>query len=168
MACLHLDRSNAAVLAVAGAVSRRFDAMVVGVAARQASINVSARGLGPGEPHEHDTQKFREWAGSTEEEFRTALSDVPSLAWRAQLTFGPATDYVADEARAVDLVVASTEPRDRFLLPTGCPEPGDLIMRLGRPILAVPPAARGFGFGGALICWQDLREASRAVLDAIT
>ena len=167
MACLHLDRPNGAVLAVARDLATRFDAAVIGVAAKQANMHLSARPAGPTEPHEHEVRKFRESAEAAEREFRQALPETASLAWRAQLTFGPASEFVAHEARAVDLLVISSEAKDHFIFPSGCAEPGDLLMRAGRPILAVPASAQGFAFGSALICWKDLREARRAVSDAL-
>ena len=167
MACLHLDRPNGAVLAVARDLARRFDAAVVGVAAKQANMHLSARPVGPTEPHEHEVHKFRECADAAEQEFRQVFPETASLAWRAQLTFGPASEFVAHEARAVDLLVVTNDAKDRFIFPTGCAEPGDLLMRAGRPILAVPAAASGFAFGSALICWKDLREARRAISDAL-
>ncbi len=167
MACLHLDRPNGAVLAVARDLAGKFDAAVIGVAAKQANMHLSARPAGPTEPHEHEVRKFRELAEAAEREFRQAFPETASLAWRAQLTFGPASEFVAHEARAVDLLVISSEAKDHFIFPSGCAEPGDLLMRAGRPILAVPASAQGFAFGSALICWKDLREARRAVSDAL-
>ena len=167
IACLHLDRPNGAVLAVSRDLAARFDATVIGVAAKQANMHITARAVGPVEPHEHEVRKFRDCAGAAEQEFRGALPETTNLGWRAQLTFGPAADFVAHEARAADLIVISTEPRDHLIFPSGCPEPGDLLMRLGRPILAVPGSLAGFNFGSALVCWKDSREARRAVSDAL-
>jgi len=167
MACLHLGRPDDAVLAVSRDLAARFDATIIGLAAKQANMHLSAGAPGPVEPHEHEVRKFRDWADSAERAFRGAFPATTNLGWRAQLTFGPAAEFVAREARAVDLVVVSTEPRDHFIFPSGCAEPGDLIMRLGRPILAVPGSASKFAFGSALVCWKDSREARRAVSDAL-
>jgi nucleotide-binding universal stress UspA family protein len=167
MACLHLDRPNGAVLSVARDLAQRFDASVVGVAARQADMHLSARAVGPAEPHGHELGKFRACADAAEREFRETLEATSNLAWRAQLTFGPASDFVAREARTADLVLVSTERGDHFVFPSGCAEPGDLLMRLGRPILAVPARVAGFNPGSALVCWKDTREARRAISDAM-
>ena len=83
------------------------------------------------------------------------------------MTSGPAYQHVADEARAADLVIASVDRHDRSLLPSGEADVGDLLMRLGRPMLAAPAAAPGFRFGQALVCFKDVREARRAVADAV-
>ncbi len=167
MACLHLDRSNAAVLGVVRDLADRFDAEVVGLAAKQATMRPSALGVGPSEPHDHELDKFKEWAGTAEQEFRDHFAGGRAVEWRAQLTFGPAYEFVAKEARSVDLVIAATQPHDHFLFPSGHADPGDLLMRLGRPLLSVPSRASGFAFGRAVVCWKDSREARRAVSDAL-
>ena len=167
MACLHLDRSNRPVLSVARDLASHFKASVVGVAARQADMHLSARALGPTEPHGHELSKFREGAEAAEREFRETFPSASDLTWRAQLTFGPASEFVAREARVADLVLVSTETGDHLIFPSGCAEPGDLLMRLGRPILTVPSHVAGFKLGSALVCWKDSREARRAVSDAM-
>jgi nucleotide-binding universal stress UspA family protein len=167
MACLHLDRSNQSVLAVSRDIAVALGASVVGVAARQADMHLAARAAGPVEPHEPELGKFRRWADEAESEFRAVFPDPANAGWRAQLTFGPAVEFVAREARAADLVVISTEPKEHFIFPSGCAEPGDLIMRLGRPILAAPAGVQGFAFNSALVCWKDSREARRAISDAL-
>ena len=40
-------------------------------------------------------------------------------------------------------------------------------MRAGRPVLIAPAAAAGLKLTRALVCWKDLREARRAVVDAL-
>ena len=167
LACLRVDRSNADLLAVVGDVAERFGSAVIGVAARQASAHATIRSAGPGEPHEHDLHKFKERCSAAEEEFRAALSKVGTVEWRTQMTFGPAYEHVANEARAADLVIAPLDHHDRFLFPSGQAEVGDLLMRLGRPILAAHDGATGLKFGQALVCFKDAREARRAVADSV-
>ncbi len=165
MACLHLDRSNAGLLAVVGDVAERFKCSVIGVAAKQAAAHADILAVGPHAPHEHNLKRFAEHASAAETEFRAALSKVDNLDWRATMTCGPAYHQVADEARAADLVIASVDRHDRFLL--GEADVGDLLMRVGRPVLAAPGDAAGFRFGQALVCFKDAREARRAVADAV-
>jgi hypothetical protein len=40
-------------------------------------------------------------------------------------------------------------------------------MQAGRPIIVVPPAVEWFDFRSVLVAWKDVREARRAVLDAL-
>ena len=166
MVSMRVGRSNAEPLAVAAALSERFGSRIVGVAARQVSASAYVRGAGF-EPADYDPRKFLEQAKEAEEEFRSALSKVESLDWRVQMTFGPASDYVAEEARSADLVVATVDARDRTFFPSGQAEAGDLVMRLGRPILTAPSGGVPFAFRQGLVCFKDVREARRALADSL-
>lgn len=166
-ACLQLDRPNAGVLGVARHVAKRFGSRVIGLAAKQASIHVAGRGVGPSEPHEHELQKFKDCARTVEEEFRSLFPNGDENPWRAQLTFGPASEFIAADARSADLIVISTGRHELLLFPSGHPEPGDLLMRLGRPLLCVPEGVSALPLTHALICWKDSREARRAIVDAV-
>ena len=167
MACMRTDRSNADLLAVVADMARRFSAAVVGVVARQASMHSAVMARGPGEPPDRDLEKFRERAAPLEAEFRSALSMVEDLQWRSQMTAGPASQHIADEARGVDLIVAAAEPGERIFLPSPEIDVSDLLMRAGRPVLIAPAGAAGLKLTRALVCWKDSREARRAVVDAL-
>ena len=167
MACMRMDRSNAGLLAVAADLARRFSAAVVGVAARQASMHSAIAAIGPAGPQERDLDQFRERAAVVEAEFRSALSMVDDLQWRSQMTAGPASQHIADEARGVDLIVAAAEPGERIFLPSPEIDVSDLLMRSGRPVLIAPAGAAGLKLTRALVCWKDSREARRAVVDAL-
>ncbi len=167
MACMRLDRSNAGLLAVVADVAQRFSAAVIGVAATQPSMHSAIRAVGPGEPNNRDLDRFRERAAALEAEFRSALPMVESLHWRSQMTAGPLSQHIANEARGADLIVAALEPRERIFMPSHDVEVSDLLMGAGRPVLIVPPSAAGLKLTRALVCWKDSREARRAVADAL-
>ena len=167
MACMRTDRSNADLLAVVADMARRFSAAVVGVVARQASMHSAVMAIGPGESPDRDLEKFRERAAPLEAEFRSALSMVEDLQWRSEMTAGPASQHIADEARGVDLIVAAAEPGEPIFLPSPEIDVSDLLMRSGRPVLIAPAGAAGLKLTRALVCWKDSREARRAVVDAL-
>jgi len=167
MACMRTDRSNADLLAVVADMARRFSAAVVGVVARQASMHSAVMAMGPGEPPDRDFEKFRERAAPLEAEFRSALSMVKDLQWRSQMTAGPASQHIADQARGVDLIVTAAEPGEPIFLPSPEIDVSDLLMRSGRPVLIAPAGAAGLKLTRALVCWKDSREARRAVADAL-
>ena len=167
MACMRLDRPNAELLAVVADVAQRFSAAVIGVAATQPSTHSAIRAVGPGEPNNRDLDRFRERAAALEAEFRSALSMVESLHWRSQMTAGPLSQHIANEARGADLIVATLEPREHIFLPSHDVEVSDLLMGAGRPVLIVPPGAAGLKLTRTLVCWKDSREARRAVADAL-
>lgn len=167
MACLRTDRSNADLLAVVADLARRFSAAVVGVVARQASMHSAIMATGPGEPHDHDLEKFRERAAAVEAEFRSALSKVVDLQWRSQMTAGPPSEHVATDARGVDLIVAAAESGDRIFPHSPEIDVSDLLMRAGRPVVIAPAGSAGLKLTRALVCWKESREARRAVVDAL-
>ena len=167
MACMRMDRSNADLLTVVADVARRFSAAVVGVAARQPSMRSAIMAVGPGEPPDRDVEKFRERAAVLEAEFRSALSMVEDLQWRSQMTAGPPSEHIANDARGADLIVAAAEPGGRIFPPSAEIDVGDLLMRAGRPVLIAPAGAAGLKLTRALVCWKDSPEARRAVIDAL-
>ncbi len=167
LACLRIDQPNTDLLRVVSAAAQRFGSSVIGLVVKQASAHLASRGAGPFEPHQHDLHMFRERAAAAETEFRAVLSKVPNLDWRPSLTLGPASEHVANEARSADLVVLPAVRRERLHLPSGEADVGDLIMRLGRPALVVPPGAADLELNQVLVCWKDSRETRRAVADAL-
>jgi nucleotide-binding universal stress UspA family protein len=167
MACMRSDRSNADLLTVVADIARRFSAAVVGVAARQPSMHSAIMAVGPGEPPGRDVENFRERAAALEAEFRSALPMVKDLRWRSQMTAGPPSQHIANDAREVDLIVAAAETGERIFPPSPEIDVSDLLMRAGRPVLLVPAHAAGVELSRALVCWKDAREARRAVVDAL-
>ncbi len=167
MVCMRVGRPNAQVLAVAADFARRFNPHVVGVAARQASATGYVRGAGPFEPHDYDSKRFIEQAEAAEQALRSALAGLGALEWRMQLTVGPAWEFVAEEARSADLVVAAIDGGEPSFFSSGQADVGDLLMRAGRPILVAPRGVSGFAFRQALVCFKDSREARRALADSL-
>lgn len=167
LACMRTDRSNAELLAVVADLAQRFSAAVIGVAARQLSLHSSIMAIGPGEPRGREFEKFQERAAAVEAEFRSALSGVDNLQWRSQMTAGPASEPVASEARAADLIITAVEPGERMFSPSPEIDVTDLLMRAGRPVLLAPPGVTELKLTQALVCWKDSREARRAVADAL-
>jgi nucleotide-binding universal stress UspA family protein len=47
------------------------------------------------------------------------------------------------------------------------PDPGALVLRAGRPVLAVPPGVNSLGGRRIVVAWKDSREARRAIQDAL-
>lgn len=100
-------------------------------------------------------QRFREILGATELE----------REWRAAVDLP--VDLLAREARSADLVVVGRDLERQRAGIYLTPDPGDLLMRLGRPLLVVPPGSRRLAAESILVAWKDSREARRAVRDAL-
>jgi len=98
-------------------------------------------------------QWFRQSAGASHR----------NLTWRTAFDF-PAI-ALARAARSADLVVIGRS--------AGCGDPytsldpGDVLLRLGRPALVVPDEVSSLLAENVVIGWKDAREARRAVLDAL-
>jgi nucleotide-binding universal stress UspA family protein len=109
-------------------------------------------------------QATKEVLGAAEACFRSVILPTDSAEWRGAFDF-PA-GHVARNARAADLIVIgrTREVADDYLFL----DPGESIIRSGRPALVVPPNLAEFPLGSpALVAWKDTREAQRSVADAV-
>ena len=150
---------------VAAGLAARFGGHLIGIAGWAPKPLFVAEGVvidpAPTEAQLQNMRSSLEQAGKT---FRAATETaVPRAEWRCSLDFP--TDYVAQEARAADLVVIGRHwaPMD----PYRSLDPGSLILKAGRPVLVVPKGVRSLAAKRILIAWKDVREARRAVQDAM-
>jgi nucleotide-binding universal stress UspA family protein len=95
--------------------------------------------------------------------FRAAVRlDERRVEWRSSQEFP--SDYIAREARAADLMIVGRWPTpDPYIFP----DPGELLLRLGRPVLTVPPGVNSVTGRRVVVAWKDTREARRAIQDAL-
>ena len=97
------------------------------------------------------------------EKFRAAAKQVAHVEWRGMLEY-PRT-MVPREARAADLLIIG---RERV---AGDPyfslNPGNTVLRAGRPVLVVPDGIDALPAKRVMIAWKDTRESRRAVADAL-
>ena len=100
-----------------------------------------------------------------EERFQNVARPVTAGSqWRCGVAL-PAEAMPA-EARAADLIIAGP----RYKSPYGFhnrPDPGDLVMRAGRPVLVAPLELERLDASSIVIAWKDTREARRATSDAM-
>jgi nucleotide-binding universal stress UspA family protein len=103
----------------------------------------------------------------TEACFRAAAGEKGSklewLEWRSAIDL-PET-FVASEARSADLVVVGRAPSPMDI--SRCLDPGAAVLRVGRPMLVVPPGVDTLKAERILIGWKDSREARRALQDSL-
>lgn len=169
MVHLELGRSNAALLSVARDLAERAQASVVGIAAYQPLMTAAFAGAYvSGEAIELERAEIEREAKEAQAEFRDLLDGrVAVLEWRCTETATPLADYFAREARGVDLILTAPDRGGAFLPDTRRVNIGDLVMRAGRPVMIVPPHAKGLHLDRVLVAWKDSREARRAALDAL-
>jgi nucleotide-binding universal stress UspA family protein len=166
MVGLALDRPNDACVAVAGDIAERFGARVIGVAASDITPTLYfAEGDLAQQLLDEEAAAIRKRLSELEAEFRNAVGKrAASVEWRSALALsGP---YLLQQVRAADLIVVGA--RSEGMVDIGiAADPGDLLMQAGRPLIVVPPTAKWLDLRSVLVAWKDVREARRAVFDAL-
>jgi nucleotide-binding universal stress UspA family protein len=167
---VHLDigSSNAGRLQVAGDLADRFGASVVGIAGAQPMQVVYSDGYVSGEMIEDDVKAKEKEIAAAEAAFRGAFQKrTNALEWRSAVTLDPLSDFIACEARSADFVITGVDHNKSVFDASRHVELGDLVMRIGRPVLVVPEVVTKGGFDRILVGWKDTRETRRAVADAL-
>lgn len=156
--------AGAARLELACDLADRFDATVLGVCASDPvpAMYDPLGGLG---------EVVAALRAAAEDDLKRAKARFQSIVgargvrseWREALS-APAS-FLAREARSADLVVLGPATDQA---PSQAPDPADVLMAVGRPILVVPEGYDGSCLDGtAIVAWKDTREARRAVSGAL-
>lgn len=166
MVSLALDRPNGACLAVAGDLAERFGARVIGIAASDVKPPLYfADGDYAQKLLDEEATAVRRRLSELEAEFRRAVEKrAKSVEWRCGQTLP--VPYVLQQARTADVLVVGARS-EAVVDPCVAADPSDLVMQAGRPLIVVPPATEWFDFRSVLVAWKDVREARRAVFDAL-
>jgi nucleotide-binding universal stress UspA family protein len=168
MVHLELYGDNEGVLEIAGSLAERFDARIIGIAACQPVRALIGEGFNAGEAITEDFLEIEKELAATEEQFRTALRGrAKSLEWRSTITYGPLYDYIADEARAADLIITGKDLGPGLFDETRRVNLAGLAMCAGRPILIVPQGINVLALRHVVVGWKDTSEARRAAADAL-
>jgi len=166
MVHLDLDESNDARLHVAGDLAEQFDSRLIGIACCQPQPAVYADGTFAQSLVRQLEAEADERLAQQERRFRTAFQNrIRNVEWRRAFAY-PA-DYVAREARAADLVITGADRIGSASDPLWRLDQSELVMKLGRPLMIVPPEVDRLKLSSVVVGWKDTREARRAVVDAI-
>src|SRR5215213_2264768 len=166
MVGLALDRRNDACLRVAGDLAERFGARIIGVAASDIRPPMYfADGDFAQKLLDQEAAAIERRLSELETEFRAAVEKrATALEWRsARLLPVP---YLLQQARAADILVIGARA-ETLVDPSSAPDPSDLVMQAGRPLIVVPPTVEWLDLRSVLVAWKDVREARRAVFDAL-
>jgi nucleotide-binding universal stress UspA family protein len=168
MVHLELGDSNAGLLRIAGDLAERFKAKVIGIATCQ----LLQFGLGDGyvgaEVVQQNLEEIEKEIRGAELEFRSALQTCAAeLEWRSAMTLTALYDYLAEEARAADLFLTKVDRTASLFDGSRHLNIGDLVMKVGRPVLIVPTARDELDLGHVVLGWKEAREARRAAADAL-
>ena len=148
-------------------LAERFEAHLIGIAAREA---LPQRFYGRGsyitwDAVDRAAARLDQELALVEAEFRKVCGRRKRVEWRVARQ-EPMT-FLTKQARAADLVVLSRYHDDGAEDWCACIEPGEAILLLGRPVLVVPPGIRTLAARRIVVAWKDTREARRALTDAI-
>jgi nucleotide-binding universal stress UspA family protein len=171
MVRLAAGSSNSTVLELTADLAARLKvARVIGITACQPiQIYASPDMYVPADLVTWDREQIDKDLTATEKEFRSALEGkVPAIEWRSTVvTYGSIADYVAEQARAADLLVTTASEAGSFLDNTRQVNLADLVLRAGRPVLVAGPGVERLDVRSVIVAWKDVREARRAVQDAL-
>jgi nucleotide-binding universal stress UspA family protein len=148
-------------------LAERFEAHLVGIAAREA---LPQRFYGRGSyinraAVDCAAARLDQELALVEAQFRKICGGNERVEWRVARQ-DPMT-FLTQQARAADLVVLSRYHDDDAQDWCACIEPGEAILLLGRPVLVVPPGIRTLAARRIVVAWKDTREARRTLTDAI-
>jgi len=100
-----------------------------------------------------------------EAEFRASVERrATAVEWRSARTLP--VPYMLQQARAADILVIGARP-ETLVDPSAAADPSDLLMQAGRPLIVVPSTVEWLDLRSVLVAWKDVREARRAVFDAL-
>jgi len=148
----------------AARLARELDARLIGVAAQCLTpflVNDPAAGYAPDQRIAVLVRDLQADLKAADEAFRrdTAGADVELRT----IEEAPAA-ALAEAARAADLIVVSPKASARNYREA---DPGEVVVRTGKPVLIVPPHAHRLDLDTIVVAWKDSRECRRAVAAAL-
>jgi nucleotide-binding universal stress UspA family protein len=146
-----------------GTFAAEFGARIIGVTACEHTPSFYfAAGAVATNLVQEEAGHMQERMAAAEKRCRKVLKDAHSITWRSAVDLP--IDFVLRESRAADLLVCC--PRKSAPLYSDV-EAGELVLKSGRPLLAIPADAKWRLPERILVGWKDSRESRRAVLDAL-
>ena len=162
---VHLDQSErtSTRLALAVTLARKHQARLIGVFGQLAqSQNVGMVASWP-------TPEYAAAAQASKTAFEAATAGLPHSEWH-DINRGSEAELVrrmTDRARHVDLIIMGQyEDQARSCVPAELTE--EIVLNAGRPVLIIPYAGNFPEVAKhPLVAWSDVREAARALNDAL-
>ncbi|MGI9449441.1 MAG: universal stress protein [Geminicoccaceae bacterium] len=147
----------------------RFDAHLTGLyLVPEIILPVAATGYIGADLYGDIQQQEEERAEAALDRFRQAAT-AKDVEFDTRIDQGPIADFPAlfsVHSRYADLsIIGQTNHEDTV---PSTPEPQDVVMTSGAPVLITPYIGASTGFGGrVMVAWNASREAARAVRDAM-
>jgi nucleotide-binding universal stress UspA family protein len=164
MVAVDLGEQAQARIRLAARIADDFQARLIGIAAEMPAYDGAPSGPIPGSGYciasvqEAVLNDLR----LAHETFTEAVGARRRVEWRSALDFPSA--FLAGQSAAGDLLIAGRGDDGSPLIAV---DPGDALMRLGMPVLIVPPAVDHLEARQVAVAWKNTREARRAVRDAL-
>ena len=166
---LELAQATAGLLTLATDLATRLGAAhLIGIAGCQPIQLVYTDTYATGDIMAADREEIEAELKKVQQRFHeTCKGKVKQLEWRSNVTGGPLADYIASEARAADLVITGPDIGGSVFDHARQVRIADLVFQAGRPVLIVPAQATRFALDHVVVAWKDVREARRALADAL-
>ena len=149
---------------VARSIATKFDASVTGVSAFATEPGFVAEGVIIEETTPEDIRRIKSELAEKERWFREVVGlPAEKVEWRCEVEYP--LDFLANEARAADLIVLKSTYRN--VNPYRLVDPAGAVLRMGRPTVLVPEHVHELRAERIVVGWKDAREARMAVHDAL-
>jgi nucleotide-binding universal stress UspA family protein len=149
---------------LAATLAGRFNSMLIGLSALALPPPIVADGMLLDGPTSMDIDLMNAKLTDRGKWFRSIAVGGPQRSeWRSSIDLP--IEAVTRAARSADLVVIGrvTAMGD----PYSALDPGEAVLKMGRPTLVVPDGVSALRAEHVVIGWKDTREARRAVYDAL-
>ena len=163
---VHIDaeRDSGNRVDIAVDLAKRSQSALIGIGGWSPGMGFSADvAIIDDEPVKHQTEELTASMTAAEQRFRMAAKGIKHVEWRGALRLP--LDHVTRESRAAGLVIIGRQAAKEVHCVSL--DPGAAILRMGRPVLAVPEGIGQLRADRIVIAWKDCREARRAVRDAL-
>jgi len=150
---------------IAAELADRFHALLIGLSGwAPMSVFPPEQVSGDPAPGDFHLQDMKTLLDAKGKEFCAAFERHDrQVEWRSVLDFP--SEAIAREARSADLIIIGNTKENRN--PFRALEPATVILKAGRPVLVVPNGLTSLSVRKVAIAWKDVREARRAVYDAL-
>lgn len=158
-------RDNSDLFSAGASLAKMLGASITGIAGAQLLPPFSEAPAA--DMMQFEREAAQEALQQAEAAFRAAFAKTGiNLSWRQKCDYSAIGNFVAQEARAADLIVTSPDAENLLAQFEGM-HVGPLVLQAGRPVLIVPKGQREVKIDKAVLAWKDTREARRAAADAL-
>jgi nucleotide-binding universal stress UspA family protein len=142
---------------------------IIGIAAlRPLQIYAGPDAYVPQGLFQQDWEFMEKELSSAEKQFRAAFDAMSAnIEWRSAIVPALASDYVAEQMRAADLLITPRSPRANMFDAARYMDVADVVLKAGRPVLVAGAGVNNLDLSNVMICWKDSRESRRAVEDSV-